>query len=40
MKEALGEHVFTQFLNAKKKEWADYISRVHQWEIDRYLGVY
>lgn len=40
MREALGEHVFHQFIDAKKKEWADYISKVHQWEIDNYLGVY
>ena len=40
MKEALGDHVFYQFLDAKKKEWAEYISQVHEWEIDRYLGVY
>jgi glutamine synthetase len=40
MREALGEHVFNHFLEAKHKEWADYISQVHQWEVDRYLGVY
>jgi glutamine synthetase len=40
MRETLGEHVFHHFIAAKKAEWGDYISRVHGWEIDRYLGVY
>jgi glutamine synthetase len=37
MKEALGEHVFRQFLNAKQAEWGEYIAHVHPWEIDNYL---
>ena len=40
MKEALGEHIFEHFITAKKAEWSDYISRVHQWELDRYLSYY
>jgi len=40
MKEALGEHIFTHFIQAKKMEWADYISQVHSWELDRYLSYY
>jgi glutamine synthetase len=38
MKEALGEHVFQQFIAAKRAEWAEYIAQVHDWEVDRYLG--
>jgi glutamine synthetase len=37
MRDAVGEHIFEQFLEAKRQEWADYISQVHPWEIDRYL---
>lgn len=37
MKEILGEHVFEHFLAAKEQEWEDYISQVHDWEIERYL---
>ncbi|RME26579.1 MAG: type I glutamate--ammonia ligase [Deltaproteobacteria bacterium] len=37
---ALGDHIYKHFLDAKKKEWLDYIARVHEWEIDRYLGSY
>jgi len=40
MKEALGDHIFSHFIKAKKMEWADYISQVHSWELDRYLSYY
>ena len=38
MKEALGEHVFRHFVEAKEREWQEYIAQVHEWEIERYLG--
>ncbi|MEM8932179.1 MAG: type I glutamate--ammonia ligase [Acidobacteriota bacterium] len=37
---ALGEHITSHFLAAKRQEWADYISHVHPWEQDRYLSSY
>ena len=37
---ALGEHVARHFLEAKREEWRDYITQVHQWELDRYLLKY
>lgn len=37
IKDALGEHVFTKFIEAKEKEWDDFRTKVHQWEIDEYL---
>lgn len=40
MKEALGEHVFNQFVNVKKMEWNLYNEKVHNWEIERYLALY
>ena len=40
MKEVLGEHIFTHFIEAKKMEWSDYISQVHSWELERYLSYY
>ncbi len=40
MRETLGDHIFFHFINAKKKEWNDYISQVHPWEIDKYLKYY
>src|SRR5450756_1557217 len=38
--EALGEHITTQFLAAKRLEWQEYITQVSQWELDNYLGKY
>src|SRR6056297_1535113 len=34
----LGEHAFQHFVEAKKIEWEEYRTRVHQWELDRYLN--
>lgn len=38
IKEALGEHVFNRFIEAKKIEWDRYRIQVHPWEIDEYLA--
>lgn len=35
--DALGDHIASHFLSAKRKEWADYLSVVHPWEQERYL---
>jgi len=40
IREALGEHIFQRFIEAKQIEWKDYLTRVHAWELDQYLGVY
>ncbi len=40
MRETLGDHIFFHFIEAKKKEWHEYISQVHAWEINRYLKIY
>jgi glutamine synthetase len=40
LKEALGEHVFGQFVAAKEQEWQEYIAQVHDWEIEQYLAAY
>jgi glutamine synthetase len=37
---ALGEHITTQYLAAKRLEWQDYITQVSQWELDNYLAKY
>jgi glutamine synthetase len=34
---ALGEHVYANFVEAKREEWNEYRSQVSAWEIDRYL---
>lgn len=40
MREALGDHIFKNFIRAKELEWQEYSSQVHEWEIDRYLQKY
>lgn len=37
---ALGEHIATHFLDAKRQEWRGYITQVHQWELENYLLKY
>jgi len=40
VQEALGEHIAAHFIDAKKREWAEYIAQVHEWELQRYLGTF
>lgn len=40
VRKALGDHIYTNFLEAKKIEWASYATFVSQWEIDTYLDTY
>ena len=37
---ALGEHVLSQYVEGKEKEWDAYRTHVSAWEIDRYLVMY
>jgi len=38
--EALGEHVWDRFKEAKMIEWDAYRTCVHPWEVERYLGTF
>lgn len=40
IKSALGPHVLNRYMEAKYHEWNEYRTRVHQWEVDRYLAIY
>ncbi len=40
IQEALGEHIFEYFVNAKRIEAEVYRTQVHQWELDQYLAVF
>jgi glutamine synthetase len=40
VREALGEHIYQMFLEAKRAEWKEYTSQVSRWEVGRYLGRY
>jgi glutamine synthetase len=37
---ALGTHITSHFLAAKRQEWREYISQVSPWELDNYLAKY
>ncbi|AHF06743.1 type I glutamate--ammonia ligase [Desulfitobacterium metallireducens] len=37
---ALGPHIYSRFIEAKKKEWDRYNVTVHSWEIEEYLQMY
>ncbi|HEX5437868.1 MAG TPA: type I glutamate--ammonia ligase [Gemmatimonadaceae bacterium] len=38
--DALGEHIATNFLAAKRQEWHEYITQVTRWELENYLAKY
>jgi glutamine synthetase len=38
--EALGDHVPSHFIEAKRNEWDEYRMQVTDWELDRYLEAY
>lgn len=40
VQEALGEHVYSRFLEAKEIEWSIYRSQIHHWEIEQYLAIF
>jgi len=40
MQDALGDHIYDRFMDAKTIEWDRYHTQVHQWEIDEYLSMY
>ena len=38
LKDALGEHLYGKYVEAKTREYDEYRVSVHQWELDRYLA--
>jgi glutamine synthetase len=40
IREALGEHVLSRYVEAKRAEWEEYRSQVTAWEIERYLEAF
>jgi glutamine synthetase len=40
IRETLGEHIFTKYIEAKRKEWEDYRTKITPWEIEHYLTKY
>ncbi|MBA2571371.1 MAG: glutamine synthetase, partial [Chloroflexi bacterium] len=37
---ALGDHVLSHFIAAKREEWDEYRTQVTSWEVDRYLDAF
>jgi glutamine synthetase len=37
VREALGDHVYNHFVDAKRAEWDEYRTQVSDWEVDKYL---
>lgn len=40
IREALGEHIYERFVEAKQKEWDEYRVQVHPWEVEQYLTMF
>ncbi|HZM71910.1 MAG TPA: type I glutamate--ammonia ligase [Candidatus Polarisedimenticolia bacterium] len=40
IRDALGEHVYSHFVEAKREEWDEYRTQVSGWELDRYLEMF
>lgn len=38
VKETLGSHVFSKYVQAKEKEWSEYSTTVTEWELEHYLN--
>lgn len=39
VKSTLGDHIYNQFMDIKRKEWDDYRIQVFQYELDKYLYI-
>jgi glutamine synthetase len=40
LQSALGSRISDHIIQAKRREWQEYISQVHPWELERYLASY
>jgi len=40
IREALGDHIYERFLEAKQAEWDEFRMQVTPWELDRYLPIF
>lgn len=40
IQDALGQHVYERYVEAKTQEWSEYRGYVSRWELDRYLTLY
>ena len=40
VKDALGDHIYNQFINSKSIEWDYYRTQVSEWEVEQYMKQY
>jgi glutamine synthetase len=40
IRDALGEHIYERYVDAKREEWHEFIEQVTEWEVGRYLAQY
>jgi len=40
IKEVLGDHIFESYSAYKEKEWNEYRTAVHPWEVEKYISTY
>ena len=40
IRDALGDHVYNHFVDAKRAEWDEYRTQVSDWEVERYLEMF
>jgi glutamine synthetase len=40
IRDALGEHIYERYTDAKREEWEEFIEQVTEWEVGRYLSQY
>ena len=40
VQDALGDHIYRHFVQAKRQEWNKYAQQIHPWELETYLGIY
>ena len=40
IRQVLGDHIFTKYLEAKEKEWREFRTKVTDWELKEYLYKY
>ena len=40
LRDALGDHVSSYYIQGKKKEWYEYKTRVSSWEREKYITLY
>ncbi len=40
VRDVLGEHIYSKFIEAKEREWEDFCKAVTDWELKKYLDLY